>query len=230
MQSTRPCVACLDQRPLADFDQRFSRDCNHSQRQICIECVRQYAHIAITDRSNTNVRCPEANCTAQFEIDIIQYLLADSNSQETQYKRDVHQFENHLSRKYIETLPQLIWCAHGCGGGSQVIDGDILRCNHCGEKTCVHHKIRWHTGMTCAEYDLSLTKGKKEIATDRWLQTNTKQCPKCKAKIQKNGGCDHMTCGGCRYEFCWECLADYNRIRQNGNRLHAHYCKYYTQI
>ncbi len=41
------------------------------------------------------------------------------------------------------------------------------------------------------------------------------QCPKCGQGIEKNEGCDHMTCkkpGGCGHEFCWRCLAPYDGI------------------
>ena len=40
--------------------------------------------------------------------------------------------------------------------------------------------------------------------TSNWLATNTKECPKCKATIEKSGGCNHMTCHSCRYDFCWQ--------------------------
>ena len=34
-------------------------------------------------------------------------------------------------------------------------------------------------------------------------------CPKCGVLIQKNGGCKHMVCGKCHFEFCWLCLGAY---------------------
>ena len=32
------------------------------------------------------------------------------------------------------------------------------------------------------------------------------ECPKCRATIEKNGGCNHMVCSTCRCEYCWVCL------------------------
>jgi ariadne-1 len=45
-----------------------------------------------------------------------------------------------------------------------------------------------------------------------WIYKNTKLCPSCHTPISKNEGCNHMTCrkpGGCGYEFCWMCLANW---------------------
>jgi ariadne-1 len=36
----------------------------------------------------------------------------------------------------------------------------------------------------------------------------TKSCPECKQAIEKNGGCDHMTCR-CGHEFWWTSLRPY---------------------
>jgi len=34
----------------------------------------------------------------------------------------------------------------------------------------------------------------------------TQDCPKCNSPIQKNGGCNHMSCKKCTYQYCWVCL------------------------
>ena len=69
---------------------------------------------------------------------------------------------------------------------------------------------------------------KKCDISSKWIKDNTQQCPKCHRHIEKNGGCNHMTCrppGGCSHEFCWLCLADWhnhgncaqNRARRGRN-------------
>lgn len=40
----------------------------------------------------------------------------------------------------------------------------------------------------------------------------TKNCPRCKYAIEKDGGCDHMTCSNCLTQFCYECLNNYATI------------------
>ena len=38
-----------------------------------------------------------------------------------------------------------------------------------------------------------------------FLLENTKPCPKCRNPIQKNAGCNHMTCAKCNSSWCWIC-------------------------
>jgi hypothetical protein len=86
----------------------------------------------------------------------------------------------------------------------------------------------------------------QEAASVAAIGQLTKKCPgpRCIYNIEKDSGCDHMTCkfqhayqgtpanaslgSKCRYEFCWVCLADYNLIRRQGNSAHQRGCKYHS--
>lgn len=47
-----------------------------------------------------------------------------------------------------------------------------------------------------------------EVTEQDFAGLMVKKCPRCKEAIQKNGGCDHMTCR-CHYEFWWSTLQPY---------------------
>jgi hypothetical protein len=63
--------------------------------------------------------------------------------------------------------------------------------------------VPWHEGISC----------EKAIAINEteWA-ANLAGCPKCKSKIEKTKGCQHMTCTICRYEWCWVCGMPYKSI------------------
>jgi len=58
--------------------------------------------------------------------------------------------------------------------------------------------------------------GLKGAVKLRWALIGTRKCPRCKRRIKKNGGCDHMTCL-CGHEMCWRCGGDWCK---NGRRGH----------
>merc|ERR1711939_149716 len=108
-----------------------------------------------------------------------------------------------------------------------------MTCAHCRARTCYTHRTEWHEGKTCAQYDKDKAQS-EEAELVHLLEATTKRCPGCNTAIEKNDGCDHMTCkksaGGCGFEFCWLCGADYNGpsgIRAVGNAAHKSTCTWY---
>lgn len=49
-----------------------------------------------------------------------------------------------------------------------------------------------------------------DINVEELMGVKVKRCPKCFEFIEKNGGCDHMTCR-CKHEFYWTSLQPYRR-------------------
>ena len=39
--------------------------------------------------------------------------------------------------------------------------------------------------------------------SEEWIRCFGARCPRCRIPIEKNGGCDHMVCKLCRFQFSW---------------------------
>ncbi|APA11672.1 hypothetical protein sscle_08g064420 [Sclerotinia sclerotiorum 1980 UF-70] len=89
----------------------------------------------------------------------------------------------------------------------------------------------WHTGLTCNQYNTrERERLQQEEASLQLMEKATKQCPQCQVRIEKNDGCDHMTCRSCKHEFCWICFVDYELIRSRDNSAHTPTCPYYVGV
>jgi hypothetical protein len=85
-------------------------------------------------------------------------------------------------------------------------------CTACATAICFDCLQPFHPNLDCSEVE-------EHMITEWKKGKDAGQCPKCKAHIERSGGCNHMTCvvAGCRHEFCWLCGADYDRGRHFGN-------------
>ncbi|KAM8875525.1 E3 ubiquitin-protein ligase RNF14-like [Spinachia spinachia] len=59
-----------------------------------------------------------------------------------------------------------------------------------------------------------------ECLSEDWMSFNSKNCPHCFWKIEKNGGCNMMMCTHCKQQFCWVCLARLP-LYQAGNHFNS---------
>ena len=74
----------------------------------------------------------------------------------------------------------------------------------------IHCCFQWHDDFTCEQYRNWKIENDQEAARfEKWRKIHTKKCPNCHSDIEKNGGCNHMTCSHCHYEFCWLCFEKY---------------------
>ena len=48
-----------------------------------------------------------------------------------------------------------------------------------------------------------------EVQSSEWMLQHTKACPRCHTATEKNGGCNHITCRHCNFEWCWLCSCKY---------------------
>mmetsp|Transcript_25539 Transcript_25539/g.71921 ORF Transcript_25539/g.71921 Transcript_25539/m.71921 type:complete len:488 (+) Transcript_25539:3-1466(+) len=60
-------------------------------------------------------------------------------------------------------------------------------------------------GCPCCEASFALS-GQADQSSEVWLRQHSRPCPRCKAPIEKQGGCNHMACAACQLKFCWACM------------------------
>jgi len=85
-----------------------------------------------------------------------------------------------------------------------------FRCPKCTKRYCLKCKVEFHKGSTCKEYQQwCVENGQADVLFKEFISgTKCKQCPGCKKWVEKNEGCDHITCR-CGYEFCYKCGGKY---------------------
>jgi hypothetical protein len=94
-------------------------------------------------------------------------------------------------------MKDFVWClARGCESGQVHDEGRVeFDCIACGTKSCISCNRLWHTGETCVDYKLRTgTDEDREKASEAEVEKISKECPGCNMRIQKDGGCEHMTC------------------------------------
>jgi hypothetical protein len=78
---------------------------------------------------------------------------------------------------------------------------------------CFKCGVEWHAGK-CASGGVVNDRDYLEWAAEQGGTCTN--CPQCKARIEKiPGGCNHLTCQRCDYQWCWICGAKYNEEHFN---------------
>ncbi|XP_032381754.1 E3 ubiquitin-protein ligase RNF14 [Etheostoma spectabile] len=47
----------------------------------------------------------------------------------------------------------------------------------------------------------------EDLLSEHWIESNSKYCPQCFCRIEKDSGCNMMMCSKCGQPFCWICLS-----------------------
>ncbi|EIE88329.1 hypothetical protein RO3G_13040 [Rhizopus delemar RA 99-880] len=123
-----------------------------------------------------------------------------------------------LNRTFVDDNDFLRWCpapdceyAIECNIPSTSLTSVVpsVECK-CSLRFCFGCGLDDHQPCICVLVKKWLKKCKDDSETANWISAHTKECPKCHSTIEKNGGCNHMTCRKCRYEFCWVCMGPWS--------------------
>lgn len=192
-------ICCEDEDDL----QTFAIKCGH---RYCVDCYKQYLTQKIREEGEAaRIQCPSDGCPRIIDAKSLDLLIdGDLNNRYRQL----------LNRTYVQDNDNLKWCpapdcenAIACGVKKKDLDRIVptVACA-CGHRFCFGCILSDHQPAPCELVKRWLKKCADDSETANWISANTKECPKCNSTIEKNGGCNHMTCRKCKYEFCWMCM------------------------
>lgn len=201
--STELCLICFDSLSPLELT---GLSCGHS---FCRECWVSYLTVKIMDEGEADhISCP-TDCPLLVDDEMVFHLVSDSR---------VHsKYRKLITNNFVANNRRLQWCpnpdcdklvrtreAQMKGPGSLYCvpvtcscrrQFCFLCCNEWHEPVLCHYLWKWR--MKCEDKD--------NTETLNYICSYTKDCPKCHVIIEKNGGCNHMTCRKCHHEFCWTC-------------------------
>jgi hypothetical protein len=203
------------------IDQLIFLDCGHF---ACVECMRTYLRTMIVDQGrSSNLKCSQPNCV-DTSSSSSQVSTEPRNLRFSEVKRCLRgdpesvaaweKYQDFLLEGSLRLDPNCRWCPRpGCG---VPLIGDpsrpmmVCQSEKCRFAYCFNCKEPWHADVSCEAYQCwkrENNEGEKRYAA--WAKQNTKLCPQCRVPIEKNGGCNHMTCGACKFNWCWLCNGSY---------------------
>lgn len=216
------CMACYDEAP----PERGSHlRCRHD---FCHECWSSFLRTKVLqDRNALAARCMMHTCPESITRATVA-TLAEPDV--------VRKYRAQQLRSFVQDNRDTRWCPGvDClyavrvpGGCASALD---VACA-CGHQFCFRCGIEAHRPAPCEWVRQWDEKNSAESENVTWIRANTKPCPKCAAPIEKNQGCNHMTCrrlaGGCGHDFCWLCLDPW---AQHGSATGGYYrCNKYETM
>jgi len=220
-QSEVDCTICGETKSGADF--HIMECCNIDQINsgngciFCKECLTNYTTYCVKDEKSTlELKCPNRECLKRMEYLDIYKLTKDEYPELYEAYCDVTFNENLNTDQTIKRC-RTPDCHHvfenkdNIKKDYQCPECKIIFCSACLFKHKVH--------ITCSQAARD-RRETEDQASLKWITKNTKTCPQCKVSVQKNKGCNHMTCNSCRYEFCWYCKAKYRTTA-----CHSSFCE-----
>ena len=186
----------------------LSLGCGH---EFCSDCFKEHLKEKMNDQLTLlATKCPMKYCNFQVPPEIFKKLFKDD-------KDEMNIYNKCLMRNFTESNADVKLCPNPkCDKIFQLPGHGMtdIKCP-CGTIFCFKCLRETHRPCDCLMIELWEKKAKKDNDSEnlKWLIANTKQCPNCHKYIEKNQGCNHMTCrreaGGCGYEFCWICLGEW---------------------
>lgn len=186
------CEVCYDTFHASEM---WCLPCGHV---FCADCWRTHVNTHVASGQHL-ISCQQSGCKRKLPPNSVEMLCG---------KKVYNDFLRYLMDTTVSLADTLTICpSRNCNKPVNVLSTglcNVLKCV-CGHEFCSLCKSPSHAPANCVEKTFWGSITGDEIMKQRLLGENVKICPNCKAIIEKNGGCNHMTCQHCHHEFCWMC-------------------------
>ena len=170
---------------------------------FCTGCWRQYVNSKV-DEAECQPKCMQEGCKCVIPPNSVKDLC-----EPTVYENLLR----FLMDQQVSMADTLTFCPNPrCGKATDLLGMtlcDTIKCSNCRHEFCGECNEPSHAPATCSEKQQWEAFTDEDVMNQRLFGKNFKTCPNCKAMIEKNEGCFHMTCRHCRHEFCWLCMKDW---------------------
>jgi len=173
---------------------------------ICHGCTTNMLTHHIHEGTLRSLCCPYPDCPHTKEV--MDFNLVKALVSQPVFER----YERLLLNDALEKMPDIRWCPRK----TRNAEDDTMQI--CGQPVIVSFKKRQGRCAAC-DFCFCITCNEPshygpceenihvDPETKAWLKENTKSCANCFTPIQKNGGCNHMTCQRCGIHFNWETVS-----------------------
>ncbi|XP_076447202.1 putative E3 ubiquitin-protein ligase ariadne-2 isoform X3 [Babylonia areolata] len=198
IDSSPVCPVCVENYPRDKF---MGLSCGH---HFCPSCWEMHFRFQIEEGVTMGIECMGQKCKVLVPEDFLYKVLTDSKLRD--------RFSKLCFMDLIKGHPKLRFCP---GPNCSVIihakepRAKKVECSVCKSVYCFRCGIEYHAPTDCDVIKKWLTKCADDSETANYISAHTKDCPKCHVCIEKNGGCNHMQCSKCKFDFCWMCLGDW---------------------
>ncbi|AET40707.1 E3 ubiquitin-protein ligase HEL1 Ecym_6331 [Eremothecium cymbalariae DBVPG len=198
------CPICCES---SETMKTFSLECGH---EYCLTCYQHY----ISDKLNVGniIKC--MNCELALKNDDIDIIMGEGSSTKLMLSSIKGFIQKHS--QYYKWCPftdcKYVIHVKNTMSLTQLNRKYLSPYVICDNKHqfCFNCSLEVHAPCDCIVASFWVRKAQEESENLNWMLQNTKECPKCNVNIEKNGGCNHMTCRSCSYEFCWLCEGDWS--------------------
>ncbi|KAG0669380.1 E3 ubiquitin-protein ligase hel1 [Maudiozyma exigua] len=196
------CIICCEDKDT----QTFSLECGH---EYCIDCYRHYIENKL--HNGNVITCMDCSLALKnIDIDTVmghdssKKLMASSIKSFIQKHNKNYKWCPYADCKCIIHLKDTSSLAEY----TRLHFSPFVKCD-AEHRFCFNCGFETHAPADCNVTNAWVKKAKKESENLNWVMSHTKECPKCGVNIEKDGGCNHMKCSSCKYEFCWICEGDW---------------------